>query len=190
MPELLFTTNTPNPLKPQFVFNDGKRHLLYVDEGAPDDGEPFIFLSPDRSEPHVMARCSDYSRLDRPYRLIGVPTGIVFGLVQYIGTNAYVAGGFPRPLDFKVTDLSEFAEFIWTEQILSQRQLIEQRRRAIISLGGRDIGTASLGYGQGGTLAGRNGVLHLTYQRDASEVNVLLHMSAFAFILTRYFGGS
>lgn len=188
MPELAFTASTPNPLKLQFVISDGTRHLLYVDEGAPDDGEPFIYLSPDRSEPHVMARCSDYSRLDRPYRLIGVPTGSVFGLVQYTGTNGYVQGGFPRPLDFKVTDLSEFAEFVWTEQVRPERQLIEQRRRAAITLDGRQIGTAALAYGQGGALAGRNGELHLAYESDASEVNALLHLSAFAFILTRYFG--
>jgi hypothetical protein len=188
VPELVLSVATPNPLKRQFVFMEGQRHLLYVDEGAPDDGDPFIYLDPNREEPHVKVRCKTYSYLDPPYMLIGAQSGQSFATVQYIGVGDLSGHGYWRPMDFRVTDTSDGAEYIWRSQWAGGReQEGSWERQAHITLLGEVVGEAQV-QTLPELVPGRHAELRLLYSRASTEVNLLLHISAFAFMLTRYYG--
>jgi len=187
VPTIEYQLASPDMLNRYFAFRRDGHDILFVTEGYPDSGRPFLFMAAHPVEPLVTAKCSSYARLDPPYHFIGSPSAVLFGWIQRLQFNHNASDLYRQPVLYEVTDFSDGTRYLWKEPQLGNPAFCAEHevRLDISEIGGQGIGKADCRITRTKVLLQREGSLLLGYDRSVHSLNLLLHLAAFSFILAR-----
>jgi hypothetical protein len=132
----------------------------------------------------------DYSHLDPPYYFYGFQSAMLFGRIQRHRIDVPADELQRPPLEFEVTDQSDQCRYLWQEVALYNPAFRspDEVRLELSEFGGMKVGHAECRLSRRQILLHREGSLRLAYGRTPLSLNILLHLSAFCYILARGLG--